>query len=135
MPASNPTSPAPNLFFTEPLQFAHAVGAVVQGDGLTTSGVGFQPPYTTEGKFEALEFAAGNYGLLESATQYAIDVTPPKVVMTGAFVLDLLAERPCSGPADRLDVPVRERAVGDPLHDRRVDAERVVAAVGLHRRP
>ena len=32
------------------------------------SGVGFQPDYATEGKHEALEFAAGNYGLLESAS-------------------------------------------------------------------
>ena len=47
-------------------------------------GVGFQPPYATEGKFEALEFAAGNYGLLESAFAYARDDTPPQVRMTGA---------------------------------------------------
>ena len=38
-----------------------------------------------EGKFEALEFAAGNYGLLESALEYALDDDPPKVIMTGAF--------------------------------------------------
>ena len=85
VPAANPASPAANLFFTEPLQFAHAVGAVVQGEALGLSGVGFQPPYATEGKFEALEFAAGNYGLLESALEYSFDVTPPKVIMTGAF--------------------------------------------------
>ena len=46
-------------------------------------GVGFQPNYATEGKFEALEFAAGNYGLLESALEYARDDTPPEVRMTG----------------------------------------------------
>jgi hypothetical protein len=45
--------------------------------------VGFQPDYATEGKHEALEFAAGNYGLLESALEYARDETPPEVRMTG----------------------------------------------------
>ena len=76
VPAQNPNSPAPNLFFTEPLQFAHAAGAIVRGQDLTQQGVGFQPPYETEGKFEALEFAAGNYGLLESAYEYANDNRP-----------------------------------------------------------
>jgi hypothetical protein len=82
--ANNPTSPAPNIFFTEPLQFAHAAGAVMRGQDLTQSGVGFQPPYDTEGKFEALEFAAGNYGLLESAYDYSKDDKGPEVIMTGA---------------------------------------------------
>jgi hypothetical protein len=54
--------------------------------GTTQSSVGFQPPYATEGKFEALEFAAGNYGLLESAFKYARDDTPPTVAMTGPSV-------------------------------------------------
>jgi len=31
----------------------------------------------TEGKYEALEFASGNYGLLETALQYAFDNQPP----------------------------------------------------------
>jgi hypothetical protein len=84
VPATNPPSPNPNMFFTEPLQFAHAVNAVVRGEDLVQTGVGFQPPYATEGKFEALEFAAGNYGLLESAYDYAKDETPPEVTMTGA---------------------------------------------------
>jgi hypothetical protein len=83
VPAQNPPNPNPNLVFTEPLQFAHAAGAVVRGQDLTQQGVGFQPPYDTEGKFEALEFSAGNYGLLESAYDYAKDHTPPKVTMTG----------------------------------------------------
>ena len=80
----NTTSPAANMTFTQPLQFAHAVNAVMRGEDLTQTGVGFQPPYDTEGKFEALEFAAGNYGLLESAYDYAKDETAPEVVMTGA---------------------------------------------------
>ena len=53
------------------------------GAGSLQSGVGFQPDYETEGKFEALEFAAGNYGLLESAFEYAKDDKGPEVVMTG----------------------------------------------------
>jgi hypothetical protein len=85
VPASNPSSPNPNLFFTEPLVFAHAAGAVVRGQDLTQQGVGFQPDYATEGKWEALEFAAGNYGLLESAFEYAKDDTPPKVRMPGPY--------------------------------------------------
>ena len=46
----------------------------------------FQPDYATEGKFEALEFTAGNFGLLESAYDYAKDKQPPRVKMTvGGF--------------------------------------------------
>src|SRR4029453_8119969 len=47
----NPASPAPNITFTEPLQFAHAAGAVMRGEDLTQLGVGFQPDYATEGRF------------------------------------------------------------------------------------
>ena len=50
---------------------------------ITQVGVGFQPDYATEGKFEALEFSAGNYGLLESAYEYATDRRSPRVRMTG----------------------------------------------------
>jgi hypothetical protein len=80
--ATNPPSPSPNILLTEPLSLAHAVGAVLAG-GTLQSGVGFQPDYETEGKPESLEFAAGNYGLLESALAYAQDDKPPKVEMTG----------------------------------------------------
>ncbi len=83
VPTQNPPNPNPNLIFTEALQFAHAVGAIVRGQDLTQQGVGFQPDYASEGKFEALEFAAGNYGLLESAYDYANDNTRPVVTMTG----------------------------------------------------
>jgi hypothetical protein len=78
----NPPSPNPNLTLREPLSLPHPAGAVVGGEDCQ-QGVGFQPDYATEGKFEALEFAAGNYGLLESALEYARDRTPPKVDMTG----------------------------------------------------
>jgi hypothetical protein len=81
--AQNPASPAPNITFTQPLQFAHAVGAVMRGEDPTQLGVGFQPDYATEGRFEALEFAAGNRGLLESAYEYSKDDKGPEVIMTG----------------------------------------------------
>jgi hypothetical protein len=78
----NPPSPSPNIVLTEALTLPHPVGALLSG-GVLQSGVGFQPDYATEGKHEALEFAAGNYGLLESALEYARDRTPPTVRMTG----------------------------------------------------
>jgi hypothetical protein len=77
---SNPPSPNPNITLTEPLALPHAAGAVL-GGGILQQGVGFQPNYDTEGKFEALEFAAGNFGLLESAYDYAKDREPPQVRM------------------------------------------------------
>ena len=80
---TNPPSPNPNITLTTALSQAHDAGAVV-GGGVLQQGVGFQPNYDTEGKFEALEFAAGNFGLLESAFDYAMDTTPPQVTMTGA---------------------------------------------------
>ena len=119
----NPTSPAANVTLTEPLAKAHAVGTAVSG-GITQSGVGFQPDYATEGKFEALEFAAGNYGLLESAFSYAKDTTPPAGQDDRGD--------PFGGP-DRDDVRVRQRTVGDPLHDRRLAADGGLDRMGLHR--
>ena len=71
----------PNVIFTQPLTNAHPSGTRVEGAALQT-GVGFQPLYE-EGKAEALEFAAGNYGLLESALEYARDRRAPQVRMTG----------------------------------------------------
>jgi hypothetical protein len=46
-------------------------------EGTQQRGVGFQPDYASEGSHEAMEFANGNYGLMESALDYAKDVTPP----------------------------------------------------------
>jgi hypothetical protein len=94
--ASAGTSPAPNVTLTAPLQFAHAAGGVLIG-GIFTSGVGFQPAFEPEGRGEYLEFSAGNFGLLESAYQYAKDNDPPKVVMTGAFQTSC-SPRPCVAP-------------------------------------
>jgi hypothetical protein len=51
--------------------------------GTTQSAVGFMPTFSSEGRFEAQEFAAGNYGLLESALEYEYDNDPPEVEMTG----------------------------------------------------
>jgi hypothetical protein len=45
--------------------------------GTTQSAVGFQPNYANEGRHEAMEFASGNYGLLETALAYAFDNEPP----------------------------------------------------------
>ncbi len=65
--------------------------------GTTATAVGFQPCFagvgtgggqgscpasgamSNEGHEEALEFAAGNYGLVESAYDYGQDVTPPSI--------------------------------------------------------
>jgi hypothetical protein len=80
---ANVPSPQPNVFLTAALSKAHATGTVIKG-GTVQQGVGFQPLYDPEGKAEALEFAAGNIGLLESAFDYALDTTPPEVRMTGA---------------------------------------------------
>ena len=80
---TNGTSPAPNVILTAPLQKSHPAGSVLRG-GVGQVAVGFQPDYASEGKYEALEFAAGNIGLLESAFDYANDVTAPTVTMTGS---------------------------------------------------
>ncbi len=69
-------SPAPNVTFTEPLTFAHPAGIEVVG-GTATMGSGFMPNYTTEGQHEAMEFANGNYGILERALAYSRDSEPP----------------------------------------------------------
>lgn len=47
--------------------------------GLQLVGTGFQPDFATEGLPEAMEFASGNYGLLETALEYAFDDAPPVV--------------------------------------------------------
>ncbi len=78
----NPPNPAPNVTWAEPLANTHQAPVRIEGAALQT-GVGFQPDYASEGKFEALEFAAGNYGLLESALEYSNDKEPPQVQMTG----------------------------------------------------
>jgi hypothetical protein len=77
----NPASPAPNVTFTAPLTKDHPTGAhlTVQGLGTGTgqTEVGFFPNYANEGQHESMEFAAGNFGLLESALAYSNDSTAP----------------------------------------------------------
>jgi len=79
---ANVANPNPNVLLTTPLASAHAVGEVING-GTAQSGVGFFPDYASEGQHEANEFAAGNFGLLETALAYSRDKTPPLVKMTG----------------------------------------------------
>jgi Zinc carboxypeptidase/Chitobiase/beta-hexosaminidase C-terminal domain len=82
---TNPPSPEPNITLDAPLSLPHTVGTWI-GGGQVQSQVGFQPDYAKEGKFEALEFSAGNFGLLESAYEYHVDKQPPRVRMTnGGF--------------------------------------------------
>ena len=45
--------------------------------GTAQTAVGFMPDYASEGRHEAMEFAAGNYGLLETALDYAYDDDAP----------------------------------------------------------
>ena len=68
----NPPSPQPNVIFTAGARAAR-IRRARSWRRHAPAGVGFQPDYDTEGKHEALEFAAGNYGLLESALEYATD--------------------------------------------------------------
>ncbi len=52
--------------------------------GTTQSAVGFMPAFSSEGRFEAQEFSAGNFGLLESALEYEYDHEDPVVETTPA---------------------------------------------------
>ena len=122
VPAQNPTSPAPNLFFTEPLQFAHAAGAIVRGQELTQQGVGFQPDVRDRGQVRSARVRRGQL----RPARVGVRVRERQSAAAGGD------DRPASlGDADHDDVPVRGRAGGDPLHDRRVEADGDVAAVGL----
>ena len=121
--SAEPAEPQPNVLLTAAAHERASGGGRIEGAALQT-GVGFQPDYATEGKHEALEFAAGNYGLLESALEYARDDEDA----AGHDDRPEALER-----ADRDDVRVDERAVGDPLHDGRVEARPSLDAVGLHR--
>ncbi|HWK28628.1 MAG TPA: M14 family zinc carboxypeptidase [Solirubrobacter sp.] len=50
--------------------------------GTSQSAVGFQPAFATEGRHEAMEFANGNYGLMEAALEYSRDTEKPVAKMT-----------------------------------------------------
>ncbi|MFN3979205.1 MAG: M14 family zinc carboxypeptidase [Caldilinea sp.] len=69
-----------NWYRKDIIAYSFEAGAdrfVSTSTGTQQTAVGFQPNYANEGKFEALEFASGNYGLLETALQYAFDNEPP----------------------------------------------------------
>ena len=122
--ANNPASPAPNIIFTEPLQFAHAAGAVMRGQDLTQTG-------------RRLPARLRDRGPLRGARVRRRQLRPARVG------LRLLEGR--QGPrgdhdrgalvehADHDDVQVRDRAGRDPLHDGRVEAVEHVDVVGLDR--
>ena len=53
------------------------------GTGTNQTAVGFTPPYDAEGHDEGMEFAHGNYALLDSALDYARDTKAPTVTAVG----------------------------------------------------
>jgi len=53
------------------------------GTGTAQTEVGFTPPYNDEGHAEGMEFAHGNYALLDSALDYARDTKAPTVTAVG----------------------------------------------------
>jgi hypothetical protein len=53
------------------------------GTGTDQTQVGFTPPYDDEGHAEGMEFAHGNYALLDSALEYARDTKAPTVTAVG----------------------------------------------------
>jgi len=63
-----------------------ATGAITRTDVNGGGFGGFRPPFETEGRHEAFEFADGNFGLLESALQYSRDVTAPTVLLDSGGV-------------------------------------------------
>ena len=99
--------------------------------GTTMTQVGFQPCFgavgtgggqgscpssgslVNEGRDEALEFAAGNYGMVESAYDYAMDVTPPSTSLDSDGVTqskDPIAYRFISGTTRRRSSATRPTA-------------------------
>jgi hypothetical protein len=56
------------------------------GTGTAQTEVGFTPPYANEGHDEGMEFAHGNYALLDSALDYDRDTTGPVVTAVGPDV-------------------------------------------------
>jgi hypothetical protein len=59
--------------------------------GTGQSLVNFQPPYANEGHDEGMEFANGNYALLESALDYQNDTTPPTITPVSSTGSDISA--------------------------------------------
>ncbi len=80
------------------------------------------PLLANEGHDSAMEFAEGNFGLLQGALEYSQDVAPP---VTNIDADNLFGVQ----PADQLPVHVAGRGCGHPLHDRRLDAHGGLDAV------
>ena len=70
-----------------------------------------------EGRDQAMEFADGNYGMVESAYDYAMDTTAPKRLDRGLRGADR-RHRP-----GQLQVQLGRRGGGHLLHDRRLHAD------------
>jgi hypothetical protein len=90
------------ITFTPALSFDHPAGAEVLG-GTGTQGSGFMPNYETEGQHEAMEFAAGNYGILERALDYQRDHDPP-----------VATTNPADGTASQTPIDVTFNWVNEP---------------------
>ena len=68
-----------------------------------------------EGRDQAMEFAGGNYGMVESAYDYAMDTKAAE------DVVEVSADEGTF--AGQLQVQLGRRGGGHPLHDRRLDAD------------
>ena len=94
---------------------------------------GFQPPFAeatgsadprlaNEGRGQAMEFASGNFGMIEAAYDYALDTTAPQTAIDVSARQDVRR-------AGALHVQLARRGGRDPLHDGRLDADAGLAAV------
>ncbi len=100
--------------------------------GTSQSAVNFQPNYATEGHEEGMEFANGNYALLESALDYQNDhnapvitpvgpdvsATPFDVTLNGSEAADIHYTTDGSTPTDSSPAyaPSRPRGLPAPIH-------------------
>ncbi len=102
------------------------------GTGTGSSGVGFTPTFSPEGHDEGMEFANGNYALLDSALDYSRDTTAPVVSPTGPDVsaspfdvrfnqseaAEIHYTTDGSAPTEQSTTyqPARPRALPEPIH-------------------
>ena len=77
-------------------------------------------PLLNEGRDQAMEFASGNFGMVESAYDYAMDTTAPRTSSRS---------RPHEAKAPSPTGSTGRRGGGHPLHDRRLHADPRVAEV------
>ena len=119
----NPASPAANITLTQPLSQAHAAGAVL-GGGICQTGRRLPAGLRHGGQARG----AGVRERQLRAVRVGARVLARSHAAAGAD-----DEHPAVGRRPRRDVPVRQRAVGDPLHDGRLEADVELAGVGLDR--